>query len=218
MKKSRKILSAALTLTMAAALLAPIGISKVSAAGFSAVALYDFENGTGMNSSGISCTAPTVTSDSERGNVLQFADGTGTTTVTQAQDPTLADKNDWYLNEGSPSSLKFSNPFKGKNLSGVTISYWIKVPDEKSSGVVDGEVDETGGIASGIVGFVDSEARYVQHPDCEVGGHSDLWWLGRTYFGISAQPYAYFAQIHHNCIVVNDTDATIGYNPGKWQY
>lgn len=217
MKHSRKILGAALAITMVAASFAPIGTSKVDAAAFSAVAMYDFENGTGMNSSGISCTAPTVTNDSERGNVLKFASGTGSTTVTHDTDTTL-EEHSWYINEGSPSSLKFPNPFKGKNLTGATISYWIKLPDEKSGGVVDGYVDETGGIANGIVGFVDSEFRYLQHPDCQYGGHSDCWWGSRSFFGINAQPYAYFAQIHHNCIVANDVDATVSYNPGKWQY
>ena len=217
MKHSRKFLSAAIALTMATALLAPIGTSSADAAAFNAVAMYDFENGTGMNSSGISCTAPTVTTDSERGNVLKFADGTGSKTITHDTDTTI-DENSWYIDEGSPSSLKFTNPFKGKSLSGVTISYWVKLPNEKAGGVTDGEVDETGGVANGIVGFVDTEMRNLQHPDCQYGGHSDLWWGGRTFFGITAQPYAYFAQIHHNSIVANDVDATTSYELNKWQY
>lgn len=218
MKLSKKIVAltavAAMTLT---AIPVSQNLAEVKAAAFSAVAKYDFENGTGMSSSGISGTAPTVTADAERGNVLKFADGKGSEVITASKDSKL-ESHSYRIETGSPSALKFSNPFKGKNLSGVTIAYWIKVPSEAAAGVVDSEVDETMSVASGIVGFVDDKERTLQHPDCEVGGHSDQFYSGRTFLGITAQPNVYFNQIHHNSITVVDTDATLSYNTGKWQY
>lgn len=219
MKLSKKIVAlaavAAMTIT---AIPVSQNLSEVKAAAFTAVAKYDFENGTGMKSSGISCTAPTVASDSERGNVLKFADGTGSEIITAAKDTSL-EEHSYRIEVGSPSSLKFDNPFKGKSLgNGVTIAYWIKVPSELAAGVQDGEVDETFNVASGIVGFVDDKERTLQHPDAEVGGHSDQWYTGRTFLGITAQPNLYFNQIHHNSITVLDSDATIGYKVNEWQY
>ncbi len=217
MKKSKKMLSIAMALSMTAVLMSPLSASTVKAAAFTAVAQYDFEGGTGMSSSGISGTAPSVISDSERGNVLQFSDGSGSSIVTHENDPSL-EEHSWRIDEGSPSSLKFTNPFKGRSLSGATISFWIKLPNEKAGGVVNGSVDTSGSVANGIVGFVDSEFRLMQHPDCADGGHSSDWWGSRTLFGITAQPWAYFAQIHHNWIISNDTDATLSYNIGTWRY
>lgn len=218
MKLSKKIVAlAAVAAVVVTAIPVSQSLAEVKAAAFTAVAKYDFENGTGMSSSGISGTAPTVTADAERGNVLKFADGTGSQIITAATDTSL-EEHSYRIDVGSPSALKFTNPFKGKSMSGVTISYWIKVPSETAAGVVDGEVDETLNVASGIVGFVDSQERKLQHPDCEVGGHSDQWYSGRTFLGITAQPNVYFNQIHHNSISSIDTDATIAYNPGKWQY
>lgn len=219
MKLSKKIIAlaavAAMTIT---AIPVSQNLSEVKAAAFTAVAKYDFENGTGMKSSGISGTAPTVAADAERGNVLKFADGTGSEIVTAAKDTSL-EEHSYRIAVGSPSSLKFDNPFKGKSLSGVTIAYWIKVPSEVAAGVSDdGEVDESFNLASGIVGFVDDKERTLQHPDCAVGGHSDQFYTGRSFLGITAQPNVYFNQIHHNSITVLDTDATIAYKPNVWQY
>ena len=218
MKLTKKIIAlAAVAAMVITAVPVSESLSEVDAAAFTAVAKYDFENGTGMSSSGISGTAPTVTNDAERGNVLKFAEGASSKVITAATDTSL-EKHSYRIDEGSPSALKFPNPFKGKNMSGVTISYWIKVPSEKAAGVTDGEVDETLGVASGIVGFVDSEVRSVQHPDAEIGGHSDQWYSGRTFLGITAQPCVYFNQIHHNSITSIDTDAKLGYDIGTWKY
>ncbi len=216
MKKSKKLLSSAMALSMTAVLLAPIGTHEAEAASFTAVAQYDFESGTGMQSSGIG-TAPTVVNDAERGNVLQFADGATSNIVTHDTDTSL-EEHSWRIDEGSPSSLKFTNPFNGRSLSGATISFWIKLPNEKAGGVVDGDVDDVYGISGGVVGFVDSEVRNLQHPDCEYGGHSDSWWGGRTCFGITAKPCAYFVQIHHNWISATDTEASLAYDIGTWKY
>lgn len=216
MKKNKKILSTAVAFSMVAVLFAPIGASKAKAAGFTAVAQYDFESGTGMSSSGMG-TAPTVVNDSERGNVLQFADGTTSSIVTHDTDTSL-EEHSWRIEQGSPSSLKFPNPFKNRTLSGATISFWVKLPNEKAGGVVDGDVDDGPGVSGGIVGFVDSEFRYLRHPDCTYGGHSDDMWGSRSFFGITAKPSAYFAQIHHNWIMLVDSDASLAYDIGTWKY
>lgn len=216
MKKSKKILSTAIAFSMVAVLFAPIGASKAKAAGFTAIAQYDFESGTGMTSSGMG-TAPTVVNDSERGNVLQFADGTTSSVVTHDTDTSL-EEHSWRIEQGSPSSLKFPNPFKNRSLSGATISFWVKLPNEKAAGVANGNISDGPGTSGGIVGFVDSEFRYLRHPDCTYGGHSDDMWGGRSFFGITAKPSAYFAQIHHNWIIADDTDASFAYNCGTWQY
>ncbi len=219
MKLSKKIIAlVAVAATVVTAIPVSQSMSEVKAAAFSAVAKYDFENGTGMSSSGIGGTAPSVTADAERGSVLQFADGKGSTIVTAASDSTL-EEHSYRIDQGSPSSLKFPNPFKGKNMSGATISFWLKVPSDAAAGVDEnGEVDEALNLAAGIVGFVDSKEREVRHPDCTVGGHSDQIYSGRTFLGFSAQPCAYFNQIHHNSYTLIDTDATVGYGLGKWQY
>lgn len=216
MKKSKKILSTAIAFSMVAALFAPTGASKAKAAGFTAIAQYDFESGTGMSSSGMG-SAPTVVNDSERGSVLQFTDGATSSIVTHDTDSSL-EEHSWRIEPGSPSSLKFPNPFKNRSLSGVTISFWVKLPNEKAGGVVNGNVDYGYGVSGGIVGFVDSEFRYLRHPDCTYGGHSDDMWGSRSCFGITAKPCAYFAQIHHNWIMASDEDATLAYEIGTWQY
>lgn len=216
MKKGKKFLSTAIAFSMAAMLFAPVGSMKAEAAGFTAVAQYDFESGTGMTSSGIG-TAPTVVNDAERGNVLQFSDGSSSSVVTHDTDLSL-EEHSWRIEQGSPSSLKFPNPFKNRSLSGATVSFWVKMPNEKAGGVVDGDVDDGPGISGGLVGFVDSEFRYLRHPDCTYGGHSDDMWGGRSFFGITAKPSAYFAQIHHNWIMAVDPDANLAYDIGTWKY
>lgn len=66
-------LSALLAVTAAVPSIVPV--TKAEAAP-SPIVKYDFENGTGMSSSGIAgSTAPTVVDDAERGKVLQFAAG-----------------------------------------------------------------------------------------------------------------------------------------------
>ena len=217
MKKSKKLLSAAVVFSMAAALFSPMAASTVKAAAFTAVAQYDFESGTGM--SGGKGTAPTVVNDAERGNVLQFANGTTSKILNHDDDPSIQERS-FVISEGSPSSLKFPNPFKNRSLTGATISFWVKLSSESAGGVSEGgEVDAGPGLSNGIVGFVDSEFRTMIHPDCEDGGHSDIVERGgRTFFGITAKPCAYFSQIHHNWIWADDTDATLAYKVGTWQY
>lgn len=218
MKMSKKIVAlAAVAAMVVTAVPVSQSVSEVKAAAFEALAKYDFESGTGM-SSGVGGAAPSVTSDGERGNVLQFADGTGSKVVTNAQDASL-ERHSYKVDVGSPSSLKFTNPFKGRNLSGATIAMWVKVPTEKAAGITsDGEVDETLAVASGLVGFVDSQERELMHPDAKDGGHSDQIYSGRTFFGINAQPGVYFNQIHHNSLTYMDEDATLAETTNVWKY
>lgn len=220
MKMSKKIvaLTAIAAMVVTAVPVIQSTTSEVKAAAFEALAKYDFESGTGM-SGGVGGTAPSVTNDDERGSVLQFADGSGSKLVSVG-DPVPGQKeHSWKIDVGSPSSLRFSNPFKGKNLSGVTIAMWVKVPTEKAAGITgSGDVDETLAVASGLVGFVDDKERELVHPDCEDGGHSDQVYSGRTHFGISAQPCVYFTQIHSNSFASVDTDATMSEYVGQWKY
>ncbi len=218
MKMSKKIVAlAAVAAMVVTAVPVSQSLSDVKAASFTALAKYDFEAGTGM-SSGVGGTAPTVASDSERGNVLKLADGANSV-VESVQDPGDSKAHSYKINVGSPSSLKFTNPFKGRSLSGVTISMWVKVPTEKAAGINgDGEVDETLAVASGLVGFVDDKERTLRHPDCEYGGHSDQMYTGRTFLGITAQPCVYFNQVHHNSICSIDEDATLADSVGVWKY
>ncbi len=218
MKMSKKIvaLTAVAAMVVTAVPVVQNSTSEVKAAAFEALAKYDFESGTGM-SGGVGGTAPSVVSDSERGNVLQFADGSNSKIVTAATDTSL-EEHSYRIDVGSPSSLKFSNPFKNKNLSGVTIAMWVKVPTEKAAGVASDEVDETLSVASGLVGFVDSQERTLVHPDAADGGHSDQKYSGRTFFGINAQPGAYFNQIHHNSITCFDSEAGMAEKVGTWRY
>lgn len=219
MKMSKKIVAlTAIAAMVVTAVPVSQSLSEVKAAAFTALAKYDFESGTGMSSSGIGGTAPSVVNDSERGNVLEFADGSNSEVVTAAQDSNM-ENHSYSIKVGSPSSLKFANPFKGKNLSGATIAMWVKVPTEKAAGITStGEVDKYLNVASGLVGFVDSEERKLVHPDAEDGGHSDQIYSGRTFFGINAQPAIYFNQIHHNSIVSYDTEATLADFEGVWKY
>ena len=220
MKMSKKIVAlGAVAAMLVTAVPVSQSLSEVNAAAFEAIALYDFESGTGMSSSGIGGTAPTVTNDSERGNVLQFADGSNSEVVTAAKDSSL-EEHSYRVSVGSPSSLKFANPFKGGSYdkSGVTVAMWVKIPSIKAGGVADGEVDESLSVASGLVGFVDSKERALVHPDAEDGGHSDQVYTGRTFFGINAQPCVYFSQIHHNSLSSIDTSATLAQTAGTWKY
>lgn len=219
MKMSKKIVAlAAVAAMVVTAVPVSQSLSAVKAAAFTAIAKYDFESGTGMSSSGIGGTAPSVASDTERGNVLKLADGSNSQVI-PVQDPGDSKAHSYKVEVGSPSSLKFANPFKGRSLSGATIAMWVKVPTEKAAGIdSDGEVDETLAVASGLVGFVDSEERTLVHPDCTYGGHSDQKYTGRTFLGITAQPCVYFNQIHHNSISSIDVDGTMADSVGVWKY
>lgn len=223
MKRTRKIFSA---MAMAAALtVTAIPAVKVEAA-VSPIAGYDFEDGTGMKASGISgSTAPKVVKDSERGNVLKLAEGSSSKVIAKADDQSMGDY-DMRIDKGTPSSLKFKNPFKGKSLKGITISFWVKVPN-----------DDAALNASGLIGFV-SGNRTIEHPDKVYKDPTtgkvdpDKQHLpdgtGPFFFGITCacidlfsaeeNPMIYFAGLHHNSYNLNDEDGAFLDCGGKWKY
>ncbi len=175
-----KMMKKALTVVAAAAL-AVAAIPALPAEAANVLVKYDFESGTGMSSTGFG-TDPTVVSDPEMGNVLQFADGQASQYMTSQQDSSLGEteghegKEDSRIDPYTPSSLKFPNPFCGKSLSGMSISMWVKVPA--------GAVEE----APGLVGFVSDNVTEA-HPDKRdpnqnVGGSKD-------HLSDSTGPYAW---------------------------
>lgn len=225
MKKIVKVLSAtALSAMLAVTAVVPsvVPVTKAEAA-VSPIAKYDFENGTGMESSGISgATAPTVVNDAERGNVLQFADGTSSTILQMKDDPTLGEY-DIKISDGTPSSLSFTNPFAGKSLSGVTISYWLKIPSTDAAD-----------LGAGIVGFI-SESKTIVHPDKEIAqanGDSNKDSLADAHgpfvygitcayvdpLAISALPMVYFCGLHHNTYNFNEENGALLDYVGKWVF
>lgn len=224
MKKMIKVLSAtALSAMLAVTAVVPslVPVTKTEAA--SPVVKYDFENGTGMSSSGISgSTAPTVENDPERGNVLKFAEGSSSKMLQKQDDPSIGEY-DYKISDGTPSSLKFDNPFAGKSLSGVTIAYWLKVPST--------EAVEKG---SGIVGFM-SESKTLVHPDKDIAqskgdsskdGLSDAH--GPFMYGItcayadtlamSELPMVFFCGLHHNTYNFNDENGVLLNYVNKWVF
>ena len=213
-------LSALLAVTAAVPSIVPV--TKAEAAP-SPIVKYDFENGTGMSSSGIAgSTAPTVVDDAERGKVLQFAAGE-TSQLLQMKDDSSLGEYDTKLSPGTPSSLSFPNPFAGKSLSGVTIAYWLKIPSEEAASK-----------GSGIVGFI-SEQKTIQHPDKLVAqskGDNNKDSLadghGQFSYGISCAyvdpvavnelPMVYFAGLHHNTYNFMDEEGALLDKVNKWVF
>lgn len=209
-------LSAVLAVTAVVPSIAPI--TRVEAA--SPVKVYDFNGDTGMSSSGISgSTAPTITNDAERGQVLQFADGASSKLVQKADDPSLGDY-DYRVDYGAPSSLSFPNPFSGKSLSGITIAYWLKIPSKDAASK-----------GSGIVGFI-GDTKTVVHPDKEADTSGSKDSLedahGPFHYGISCAyadpladseiPLVYFCGLHHNTYNFNETGQKILNYVNKWVF
>ncbi len=225
MKKMMKALSAATLsalLAVTAAVPSIVPVIKAEAAP-SPIVKYDFENGTGMSPSGISgSTAPTVTNDAERGNVLQFADGTSSSLVQMKDDPSLGEY-DTKLSPGTPSSLSFPNPFAGKSLSGATIAFWVKIPSEEAASK-----------GSGIVGFI-GESKTIPHPDKAIAqekGDSSKDGLsdgnGPFFYGVSLAhvdpisieelPMVYFAGLHHNTYCFMEEEQVLAGHVNEWVF
>lgn len=226
MKMTKKVFSAIVATALAAVTAIPVMPQVTVEAAASPIAAYDFENGTGMSSSGIAgSTEPTVVQDAERGNVLKLADGTSSRLINKNDDSSLGDY-DLKIDKGTPSSLKFANPFAGKSLSGATISFWVKVPDNNAAT-----------IASGLIGFT-SGSKTVVHPDKiwidpatgkvdpAKQGLEDAH--GPYTFGITCayadpmsdteNPMVYFAGLHHNTYSITDAEGVFVGQGGKWQY
>lgn len=223
MRMTKKVISAIAMAAMLTATVIPVTPVKAAPA---AIAGYDFENGTGMSASGISgSTAPSVVNDAQRGNVLKLESGTSSRLLQKTDDPSLGDY-DMKIDKGTPSSLKFTNPFAGKSLKGATIAFWIKVPDDTAANQ-----------ASGVLGFI-SGNKTVEHPDKiyvdPATGKTDPDkqhlepGTGPYMFGITAaycspladseNPIVYFAGLHHNTYNLNDFDGVFKNKGGQWQY
>lgn len=220
---TKKVFSAIAMAAMVATTVIPAVPVEAAA---TAIAGYNFDNGTGMSSSGIAgSTAPTVVQDAERGSVLKLADGTSSKLVQKADDPSMGEY-DMRIEKGTPSSLKFSNPFAGKSLTGATISFWVKVPD-----------DNAAKNASGLVGFVSGE-KTIEHPDkiyvdpatgqvdpdkqhLEAAHGPFMYGISCAYIdpmGMTENPMVYFAGLHHNSYNLNDNNGALLGVGGKWQY
>ncbi len=179
-----------------------------------AIATYDFENGTsGMSDSGLGGPAPAVTQDGERGNVLQFNGGTGSTCT--AGVPT---KNSTTIDPGTPSSMKLdTNPFAGKSLTGATISMWVKAPAAAA---------EEG---AGLIGFVSKEYSGLEHPDKIYDKNTtDELISGQYCYGIGvgandddvlmSSAMVNFVGMLSNSMWMKDLDQTFITNADKWVF
>lgn len=223
MKMTKKVFSAIAMAAMVATTVIP---ATTTEAAVTAIAGYDFENGTGMSASGIAgSTAPTVVKDGERGNVLKLAEGTSSKIVQKTDDPSIGDY-DIKIDKGTPSSLKFSNPFAGKNLTGATISFWVKVPSDNAAKT-----------AAAFLGFQSAD-KTVVHPDkiyvdpatgtvdpdkqqLEDAHGPYSFGITAAYvdpMGVSENPMVYFAGLHHNTYNFNDPDGSFIGVANKWQY
>lgn len=217
MKMTKKVLSAIAIAAMVATTIPAVPVEAAP----TAIAGYNFENGTGMSASGIAgSTAPTVVKDADakRGNVLKLAEGTSSKLVQKLDDPSMGEY-DLRIEQGTPSSLKFPNPFAGKSLTGATISFWVKVPNDTAAEV-----------AAGLVGFV-SGSKTIVHPD-KLSGDPDKQHLedahGPFMFGITTayvdpmglteNPMVYFAGLHHNSYNFADPNGAFIGVGGQWQY
>lgn len=227
MKMTKKVFSAIVATAMLAVTAIPVMPKVTVEAAASPIAAYDFENGTGMSPSNIggSVAPEVVQDDAARGNVLKIQNGTSSRILSKADDSSLGDY-DMRIDKGTPSSLKFPNPFAGKSLTGVTISFWVKVPDDSAAKA-----------ASGLIGFVSGD-KTVVHPDKiwidpatgkvdpAKQGLSDAH--GPYMFGITCafadpmgdteNPLVYFAGLHHNTYSMTDADGVFLGKANKWQY
>ncbi len=173
---------------------------------------YDFENGTGMGEAGMG-TPPSVVQDAERGNVLQFADGTGSKIIVRTPEHMDLNEDSLRYEPGTPSALKFDNPYVGKSMTGATIAYWVKTSYEASNN------------GAGILGFI-SETDTKEHPDKTSGleGKEHLEDVhGEYLFGVTVgnsqlvdHPMVSFTGMLHNNFGFNEEEAILG--DDKWHY
>ncbi len=218
MKMMKKVLSA-----VAAAALVVASVPAIPTQAANEIVKYDFESGLGgMTSTGFG-TDPTIVQDATMGNVLQFADGGSSSYITGQEDSSLANDNgkaNTRIENGTPSSLQFANPFCGKSLTGMSISMWVKVP----SGA--------GSQAPGLLGFVSNDVTR-EHPDkvdsSVEGDKSNLESsTGKYAFGITGSsvtgaaidvlPMLYLAGLHHNWYMYVDEQSTFNTQADQWVF
>lgn len=170
---------------------------KTEAEAASVLATYSFDNTDGMTDPGFGAL-PSIVQDSERGNVLQFADGESPTYQTDTGNSKGVHKCE--VVGGSPSSYEIPNPYAGKGLTSMTYSFWVKSTDPNASVV-----------GAGILGWV-SDVMTDDHPDAraeektqeEIGWYEEGVYIFGTNIGLSDPmaaaeiPMLNFAGLYHN--------------------
>ena len=211
MKMTKRVFSALAALTLAVAAIPAITVQAAP----NVIVSYDFENGlSGMSDTGLG-SVPTIVQDAEKGNVLQFNGGTGSSYLVGATD--AGSKNSTKIDPGTPSSVKLdSNPFAGKNLTGATIAMWVKAPEAAA---------ESG---AGLVGFISKHYEGLKHPDAIYDNNTTTESISGEYcYGIGAGAYdearltsamVYFGGFLGNTMWIQDWEKYFINNPDKWVY
>lgn len=210
MKALKKVLviavCAALTLT---------AMPQTKAEAASLLASYSFDTTDGMTDPGFG-TLPSITTDSERGNVLKFADGESSTYTTDTGNAKGEHRCD--IVGGSPSSYEIPNPYAGGSYTEMTYAFWVKSTDPSAS---------TSG--AGLLGWISPEMT-TDHPDAKSGEKSqdEVGWYEKGYYifgtsmalvdlmGTAEIPMLNFGGLYHNwyCYWSEDMDLA----DGSWHY
>lgn len=210
MKALKKVLviavCAALTLT---------AMPQAKAEAATALATYSFDNTDGMTDPGFGAL-PSITTDSERGSVLQFADGESPEYHTES-----GNAKGVHMCEivgGTPSSYEIPNPYAGGSYTEMTYAFWVKSTDPNAS--------TTG---AGLLGWVSPEMT-SDHPDAraEAKTQEEIGWYeeGVYVFGTSMAlvdlmgtaeiPMLNFAGLYHNWYCY--WSETVDLADGAWHY
>lgn len=184
-KKLFAVLSAA-TMLLSAVWTAPTTTAKAEYV--EPVLLLDFENGMdGLEVIATESAAPEVITDAERGNVLHLSFGTN----------------------GIESKASFANPYIGKQLTGVTMTAWVKVPNVEFT-----EFDSLFGFTNGVSRLALQTKPYFLWNAMEDGMAADNWidwkaeknlWLGfvAEYMGPNYDTWQHYAlTIEGNTITI----------------
>lgn len=209
MKALKKVLA-----VTACAAIAFSAMPKAEAEAAGVLASYSFDDTNGMTDPGFG-TLPSIVNDSERGNVLQFADGESSTYKTEEGQAKGAHKCE--IVGGSPSTYEIPNPYAGKSYTSMTYAFWVKATDASAS--------ENG---AGILGWV-TGTMTDDHPDARAGEktQADVGWYeeGVYIFGTNialSNPVGIekamlnFAGLYHNwyCLWNEGIDLA----DGQWHY
>ncbi len=209
MKMTKRVLSVLAALALA---VSAIPVMTVSAAP-NAIATYTFDDMSGLSDTGMG-PAPSIASDAERGNVLQFNGGTGSEYVAGDEGSSSSTS----ITPGTPSSVKLdSNPFAGQSLTGATISFWVKSPASAAE------------IGAGLIGFISKQYSNLDHPDKIYGDNTtDQKISGQYAYGIGVGAYneiknmnnsmVYFGGMLSNTMWIWDESGYFIENPDKWSY
>lgn len=210
MKALKKVLAIA---ACAALVLTVVPVADVEAA--TVLATYGFDTTDGLTDPGFG-TLPSIVDDTERGKVLQFADGESPSYVTESGNNKGVHKCE--IVGGSPSSYQIANPYENSGLTSMTISFWVKATDSSAT--------EMG---AGILGFVSAEYT-ADHPDARSGQKTqdEVGWYetGCYVFGasiaqtnlmsVSEIPMLNFAGLYHNWYIYKNEEVDIA--DGTWHH